>query len=73
MGERARLLGIEYSREITKETDRRFLFEYQRAILLELKDKGVLNETQYRYAEERLKQQTDGQSPGRNAENCCKG
>lgn len=57
MAERARLVTIENDREITKEIDSRFLFEYQRTILLELKDKGVLNETQYRYAEEKLKKQ----------------
>ena len=57
MAEQSRLLGIENDREITKETDNQFLFEYQRAILLELKDKGVLNEIQYRYAEEKLKKQ----------------
>ena len=57
MAEQARLLGVENNREITKETDSQFLFEYQRAILLALKDKGVLNEIQYRYAEEKLKKQ----------------
>lgn len=57
MAERARLVKIENDREITKENDSRFLFEYQRAILLELKGKGVLNEMQYRYAEEKLKKQ----------------
>lgn len=57
MAEQARLLGVENDREITKETDSQFLFEYQRDILLELKEKGVLNEMQYRYAEEKLKKQ----------------
>ena len=57
MAERARLVKIENDREITRENDSRFLFEYQRAILLELKDKGILNEMQYRYAEEKLKKQ----------------
>ncbi len=57
MAEQAWLLGIENDREITKEIDSQFLFEYQRAILLELKEKGVLNEIQYRYAEEKLKKQ----------------
>lgn len=57
MAEQARLLDIENDREITKETDSQFLFEYQRALLLTLKDKGVLNEMQYRYAEEKLKRQ----------------
>ena len=57
MAEQARLVATENDREITKETDSQFLFEYQRAILLELKDKGILNEMQYRYAEEKLKKQ----------------
>ena len=57
MAEQVRLLDIENDREITKETDSQFLFEYQRAVLLTLKDKGVLNEMQYRYAEEKLKKQ----------------
>lgn len=54
MAEQARLVKIENDREITKENDSKFLFEYQRAILLELKDRGILNGIQYRYAEERL-------------------
>lgn len=57
MGEQARLVGIEHGRKITKEMDSQFLFEYQRAILLSLKDSGALDETQYRYAEESLKNQ----------------
>lgn len=57
MVEQARLVKIENDREITKETDSQFLFEYQRAILLELKDRGVLNEIQCQYAEEKLKKQ----------------
>ena len=57
MTEQARLLDIENDREITKETDSQFLFEYQRAVLLTLKDKGILNEMQYRYVEEKLKKQ----------------
>ena len=59
MAEQARLLDIENDREITKETDSQFLFEYQRAVLLTLKDKGVLNEMQYRYVEEKLKKQME--------------
>ena len=57
MEERARLVGIEHDRKITKETDSQFLFEYQRAILLSLKDSGALDEAQYRYAEEKLRNQ----------------
>ena len=57
MEERARLIGIEHDRKITKETASQFLFEYQRAILLSLKDGGALDEAQYRYAEGKLKSQ----------------
>ena len=57
MEERARLIGVEHDHRITKETDSQFLFEYQRAILLSLKDSGALDEAQYRYAEEKLKAQ----------------
>lgn len=57
MEEKARLVKIEHDHRITKETDSRFLFELQRAILLSLKEGGALNETQYRYAEEKLKAQ----------------
>lgn len=57
MRNQSRLVGIENDREITKENDSQFLFEYQRAVLLTLRDKGTLNEAQYRYAEEKLKKQ----------------
>ena len=57
MDKQARLIGIEHDRKITKEEDSRFLFEYQRAILLSLRDGGALDEGQYRYAEEKLKGQ----------------
>ncbi len=60
MGERARLVRIEHDRKITKEADSRFLFEYQRAILLALKADGLLDETQYHAAEERLRRQMQG-------------
>ena len=55
--ERVRLVEIEHDRKITKEADGQFLFEYQRAILLSLRDSGALDEAQYRYAEEKLKNQ----------------
>ena len=57
MEERARLVRVEHDRKITKETDGQFLFEYQRAILLSLKESGTLDEAQYRCAEEKLKNQ----------------
>lgn len=57
MEEQARLVWIEHDREITKEMDSQFLFEYQRAILLSLKDSGALDEAQCRYAEGKLENQ----------------
>ena len=57
MEERARLVRVEHDRRITKEMDSQFLFEYQRAILLSLKDSGALDEAQYRYAEGKLENQ----------------
>ena len=57
MEERARLVRVEQDHRITKETDSQFLFEYQRAILLSLKDSGALDEAQYRYAEGKLENQ----------------
>lgn len=57
MREQAGLVRIENDHRVTKETDNQFLFEYQRAVLLALKAKGVLNEMQYRYAEEKLTDQ----------------
>lgn len=57
MREWARLSAIENNHEITKKTDSQFLFEYQRAVLLALKETGGLTEGQYRCAEERLRQQ----------------
>lgn len=57
MAEQARLIWIEDDREVTRKNDSQFLFEYQRAILLALRDKGVLNETQYLYAEKGLRNQ----------------
>ena len=55
--EQAVLIRIENDHRVTKETDNQFLFEYQRAVLLALKAKGVLNEMQYHYAEEKLTDQ----------------
>ena len=57
MQDRAVLRSVENDRRITKDQDAEFLYEYQRAILLALQEVGQLNETQYRYAEEKLKAQ----------------
>ncbi len=57
MQDRAVLRSVENDRRITKEQDYEFLYEYQRAILLALKEAGQLTEMQYRYAEGKLKEQ----------------
>lgn len=57
MEEHAKLIYIENDHKITPKTDGQFLFAYQQSILLALKDNGVLTEVQYRYAEEKLKDQ----------------
>ena len=51
-----RLIQIKGDRAVTKETDPEFWFQCQRAVLLALKEDGVLGEAPYRCAEELLKQ-----------------
>ena len=57
MEDKAVLLSIENNREIILDSDSEFLFEYQKAMLLALKELGTLDEMQYRYAEAALKEQ----------------
>ena len=57
MQDRAVLRSVENDRKITKEQDYEFLYEYQKAVLLALKEAGSLTEMQYRYAEGKLKEQ----------------
>ena len=57
MEDKAVLQTIENNREIVWDSDGEFLFEYQKAMLLALKELGTLNEMQYRYAEAALKEQ----------------
>ena len=57
MQERAVLRSVENDRRITKEQDQEFLYTYQRAVLLALKEAGQLTEMQYRYAEGKQKEQ----------------
>ena len=52
-----KLERIENDRRITPETDGEFLYEFQKALLLALVESGRLTEQQYRYAEEKLRQQ----------------
>ena len=55
--ENIELVHIENDRRITSETDGEFLYEYQKAVLLALVEFGRLTETQYRYAEGKLRRQ----------------
>lgn len=57
MEDTAVLQTIENNREIIWDSDSEFLFEYQKAMLLALKELGTLDEVQYRYAEATLKEQ----------------
>lgn len=59
MKRQVKLVGIENPRKITRESDGPFLFEYERALLLALKEEGLLDEAQYRYAEGRLRKQLE--------------
>ncbi len=53
----AKLQEIEHDRNITEETDYKFLYQLQNALLLALREQGRLNAMQHRHAEEKLKQQ----------------
>lgn len=57
MEDKAVLQTIENNREIIWDSDSEFLFEYQKAMLLALKELGTLDEMEYRYAEATLKEQ----------------
>lgn len=57
MQDRAVLRSVENDRRITKEQDHEFLYAYQSAILLALKETGQLTVMQCRYAVEKLKEQ----------------
>lgn len=53
----AKLQCIDNNDTITKESHYEFLYHLQSAVLLALREQGRLNVMQYRYAEEKLKQQ----------------
>lgn len=52
----AKLARIENNCPVTKK-DREFLYCFQNSVLLALKQEGVLTETQYRRAEDKLNRQ----------------
>lgn len=49
------LLRIENERKILTSADNDFLYTLQAGLLLDLKARGLLNETQYRLAEQNLR------------------
>ena len=60
MMERARLERIKGERAVARDTDPAFWFHIQRAVLLALKDEGILSEAQLPYAEMKLQQRCGG-------------
>lgn len=48
---------IEHNEPITMESNSEFLYQLQSALLLVLREQGILNPMQHRHAEEKLKQQ----------------
>lgn len=57
MREKAVLQCIEDDSRIIFESNPEFLFEYQRAVLLALKEEEYLTQMQYQNAEQKLKEQ----------------
>lgn len=53
----AKLDRIENNELITMESNYEFLYQLQSALLLALREQGILNPMQHRHAEEKLKQQ----------------
>ena len=53
----AQLQRIDNNEAITQETHYEFLYHLQSAMLLALREQGMLNAMQYHHAEEKLKQQ----------------
>lgn len=47
---------IENDRRLTRAADVEFFRELERALLLEMKEHGYLNEIEYRHADERLRE-----------------
>lgn len=48
------LQKIDHEHKITMKTDREFLFLVENGLLLVLRDNEIINQMQYRYANERL-------------------
>ena len=65
MAQWARLEQVRGVRTVTEDTEPEFWFHIQRAILLALKDDGILSEAQLPYAEEMLRQRRRRGGAGR--------
>lgn len=52
-----KLVRVEDNRTITRQIDSAFFYEFQRGVLLSLKEFGTLTEMQFKHAEETLKEQ----------------
>ena len=48
---------VDNNRTVTRQTDPEFYFEFQRGVLLSLKERGMLTEMQLTYAEAALREQ----------------
>lgn len=57
MKKQAKLERIEHNKTITRESNYEFLFQLQHALLLALREQGLLSPMQHRHAEEKLKKQ----------------
>lgn len=64
----AKLDRIEHNEPITMESNYKFLYQLQSALLLALREQEILDPTQYRYAEEKLKQQRRDRAKGKQEE-----
>lgn len=64
----AKLDRIEHNEPITMENNYEFLYQLQNALLLALREQGVLNPMQHRCAEEKLKQQRRERAKGKQEE-----
>jgi len=53
----ARLVGIENQVDINKDSQVEFLFQYQKAVLLALSEKGIINEIQCQQCIDKLTKQ----------------
>ena len=53
----SKLQSVDYKEPITEENNYDFLYLLQSALLLSMRERERLNPMQYRYAEEKLKQQ----------------